>query len=372
MKRFLAILIAFAAVFSTFETRALAADAAPDISAAECVLIHCGDGEVLYSKDADRRALIASTTKIMTAIVVIENCDADEVVEIKPEYCGIEGSSMYLKAGEKYTVEQLLNGMMLNSGNDAAVALACYTAGSVDAFAAMMNEKAKLLGLTGSSFKNPNGLDEEGHYSTAGDLARLTVYCMADLRFKALVSTKSSTVNGKTYVNHNKLLWNCPGCIGVKTGYTLACGRSLVSCCERDGMRLVCVTLGDPDDWRDHQNLYDWAFENYGYRLIIGGSMALSVPVVSGTETAVPVRPSREIRLFLPSDARVTYTVELPRFVFAGVNAGDEAGRITAYVNGEQAASAQLVYGDSVAQQSAAKVSSWAMLSKLGERYFSA
>lgn len=272
---------------------------------------------------------------------------------------------MYLKAGQSYTVEQLLTGMMLISGNDAAVALACYTAGSVGKFAKLMNSKAQELGMTGSSFKNPNGLDEKGHYSTARDMAKLTQYCMQNQAFRSIVSQKSADIGGRTLINHNKLLWSLKGCIGVKTGYTMACGRSLVSCCERDDTRLVCVTLSDPNDWADHTALYEWAFRNYGYKKVISRNMTLSLPVVSGSETAVTVSPDRDIRLFLPADADISYRVDLPRFVFGGIEKGEDAGEIAVLSGDRELASAKLIYDRTVLTGRAAKVGAWNALTKL-------
>ena len=366
MKKIFTILILSSLLFLLAAPRSDAAAAAPTISAQSCILIHAGDGEVLYEHNADAKMLIASTTKIMTAIVVLEHCAPEDKVQIAPEWCGVEGSSMYLKSGETYTVEELLYGLMLVSGNDAAVALACHTAGSIDAFAKLMNDKATELSMTSSSFKNPNGLDEDGHYSTARDMAKLTDYCMQNAEFRAVVSCKSSSVAGKCYVNHNKLLWNLNGCLGVKTGYTLASGRSLVSCCERDGTRYICVTLGDPNDWDDHAELYDWAFRNWSDRAIIDVNFVVSLPVVSGMETAVRIKPECTIKRFLPASTDVSYRVELPRFVFAGVNEGESAGRITAIVNGMPVASARLLYAQTVGQKSRAAVSSWACFSSLG------
>ena len=203
--------------------------AGTDNAAQAAIVVHPETGTVLYEKNADARLGIASTTKIMTALVVLEHCALDESVEILPEYTAVEGSSMYLCAGETYTVEELLYGMMLVSGNDAAVALACHTAGSVQAFADMMNDKARALGMTGSAFRNPNGLDAEGHYSTARDMAALTCAAMANDTFCTIVSTRSATVGGQTLVNHNRLLRSYDGAIGVKTGFTKKSGRCLAS-----------------------------------------------------------------------------------------------------------------------------------------------
>lgn len=196
-------------------------------------------GRVLYEKNASDRSLIASTTKIMTALVVCEHCNLSDRVKIPPEAVGIEGSSMYLQEGEILTVQDLLYGLMLHSGNDAAVALAVYCGGTEPDFVTMMNEKAERLGLENTRFANPNGLDHDGNYSTALDLARLSVYALQNEAFLHTVSCKTVTVGSRTLRNHNKLLFTYDGAIGVKTGYTKAAGRILVSAAERDGRRLV-------------------------------------------------------------------------------------------------------------------------------------
>lgn len=320
----------------------------PDTSAAAAILMHADSGQVLYAHNADARMLIASTTKIMTAIVVLESCSLDEAVLVGAESVGVEGSSMYLEAGRTYTVEQLLYGMMLASGNDAATALAIHTAGSIEAFAQMMNDKAQELRLTGSSFKNPHGLDEDGHYSTAEDLACLTAYCMENPDFQKIVSTKSYTVGELTYVNHNKLLSMYTGTLGVKTGYTSSAGRSLVSCAERDGIRLICVTLGDPDDWDDHCNLYDWAFGNYSLNCAVSGQESFSLPLVSGQADSVTVRPERDLNVFCRKGLLPEITVELPRFAFAPVSRGEQAGSIVVTTPSGVAERCALVFAEDV------------------------
>ena len=230
------------------------------VSAASAIILD-EDGACLYEKNADERRLIASTTKLMTALVAIELSEPDEPIEITAESCGVEGSSMYLKAGQILSADELLAGLLLCSGNDAAEALAIGLCGSEESFVTLMNEKAAALGLKDTAFANPHGLDAEGHFSTARDLARLMLRCMRDERFCRLCVLPSITIGENCYVNHNKLLGRCEGCLGGKTGYTRAAGRCLVSCCERGGARLVCVTLCDPDDWNDHLRLYDAAFD---------------------------------------------------------------------------------------------------------------
>ena len=213
------------------------------LSAEHAILMDAGSGRVLYEKNADSRSLIASTTKIMTALVICEQCNVLDRVQIMPEAVGIEGSSMYLQAGEVLTVQELLYGLMLQSGNDAAVALAIYCGGTVEGFAQLMNDEARRIGLTGTHFENPNGLDHENHYSTARDLAKLTAYAMENEIFAKTVSTKSIQVGGRSLTNHNKLLWRYEGADGVKTGYTKAAGRILVSSATRDGRQLIAVTI---------------------------------------------------------------------------------------------------------------------------------
>ena len=223
-------------------------------SASAAVLMDADTGQVLYDHNGSRRMLIASTTKILTALVVLEHARLDEVVTIQPRHMA-EGSSMYLKPGETLTVETLLYGLLLCSGNDAAVALADHCGGSVARFVGWMNETAQRIGMTGSSFANPNGLDDEQHYSTARDMALLAAYAARNPTFVRLCSTRSVTVGGRTMTNHNKLLQSVEGCIGMKTGYTKAAGRTLVSCVRRDGRTLVAVTLQDGNDWVDHAEM---------------------------------------------------------------------------------------------------------------------
>lgn len=344
---------------------ASAIDIAPEVSAQAAIVMCVDTGDVLYEKNADAAMLIASTTKIMTALVVLNNCQPDEQVEILPEYTAVEGSSMYLAAGETYTVEELLYGLMLASGNDAAVALACHTAGSIENFALMMNETARELGLVNSSFKNPHGLDEDGHYSCARDLAVIMCAALEDELFREIISTESYTCKEQTYVNHNRLLWSCEGVFGGKTGYTIAAGRSLVSCCERDGMRLICVTLSDPDDWNDHARLYDWGYDNFEYTDPLGSFARISVPVVSGDRERVTVVQNGGFKVFRAKDAEVKLDVQVPSFVFAPVSAGESAGKIDVYINGTLASTAQMCYLESSGLDKSAALTGWEQFKRL-------
>ena len=231
-----------------------------EVSATAAVLMDADMGQVLYEKNGDRQMLIASTTKIMTALVVLEHAAPDDVITVTPDHMA-EGSSMYLRAGETVRVEELLYGLLLCSGNDAALALT-ECAGGLTPFVAMMNEKAAALGMAHTSFANPNGLDADGHYSTARDMAVLAAAAVENPTFRRICSSRSVTIGQRTMENHNRLLRQVEGCVDLKTGYTRAAGRTLVSCTERDGCRLVAVTLQDGNDWADHAALYD-----YGFRL---------------------------------------------------------------------------------------------------------
>ena len=232
-------------------------------SATSSILMDVDSGRVLYEHNADKQMLIASTTKILTALVAIREGDLDDVVKVSREAAMTEGSSMYLKEGEELTLETLLYGLLLCSGNDAAVAIADHVGGSQEGFVRMMNETAQELGMEHSSFANPNGLDHEDHYSTARDMARLACAAVNNETLVRIASTKTVTIGGRTMTNHNKLLSMEDGCIGLKTGYTRAAGRTLVSCAQRNGQRLVAVTLQDGNDWADHQSLYDYGFSAY-------------------------------------------------------------------------------------------------------------
>ena len=217
--------------------------------------MEAGSGRVLASRNETQERSIASTTKIMTCLIALEHSELTEKVTVKREHLR-EGSSMYLLEGETLTMEELLYGLMLPSGNDAAEALADGCGGTAS-FVRRMNSLAGELGMEDTSFENPSGLDGQAHYSTARDMARLAAYAAGNHTFVRLCSTRSVTIGGRTMTNHNRLLRAVPGCIGMKTGYTRAAGRTLVSAAERDGRRLVAVTLQDGNDWADHAALYD-------------------------------------------------------------------------------------------------------------------
>ena len=334
---------------------------APGVSARSFVLMDAGTRTVLAERNADTQMLVASTTKILTAALVIVHADdLDEVVTIMPEAVGIEGSSMYLRAGEEITVRDLLYGLMLASGNDAAVALAYHVAGGIPAFAALMNEKAAELGMTHSHFSNPHGLDAEDHLSTARDMGLLTAWAMELEDFVQIASTRQVQAGGRSLVNHNKLLWRYTGALGVKTGFTKASGRSLVSAAERDGTMLVCVTLSAPDDWNDHAALYDWGFARYKYHAPIrAGDVYVTVPVISGLQDQVDLVAEMNLSLLVSPDDVVTIDANVPRFVYAEVRAKQEAGRVIVSVNGEPALETRLLFAESVCLDESNRLGFW-------------
>jgi D-alanyl-D-alanine carboxypeptidase (penicillin-binding protein 5/6) len=311
--------------------------AGPPVSAAGAVLIDAETGTVLFAQNADTRRLIASTTKIATALVVLENCaNLDESFQVPIDAVGVEGSSMYLQAGQNVTVRDLLYGLLLKSGNDAAIALAIRCAGSVEAFSAMMNGKAADLGLENTRFCNPHGLNAEHHYSSARDLAQLTRAAFQNEIFAHIVSSKYAQINGITIKNHNRMLWSYSGADGVKTGYTVNAGRCLVSSATRDGMRLIAVTLNDRNDWADHAAMLDYGFANYTLQtLSLQDSEIANIPLIGGG--SITVKAARTARILLPKDkeGQVTTEIMLPRYLWGPVIPGSRVGLLTARLDGE-------------------------------------
>ncbi|SHH50884.1 D-alanyl-D-alanine carboxypeptidase (penicillin-binding protein 5/6) [Sporobacter termitidis DSM 10068] len=341
----------------------LQASAAPGPSANAAILMESASGAVLYEKNPDKRMLIASTTKILTALVVLDKGGADEKVKIGADFPAVEGSSIYLKPGDELTVKELLYGLLLESGNDAAVALARHVAGDTGRFAELMNARAQALGCKNSHFVNPHGLDAKEHYSSARDLALIAREAMNNETFREIVSTKRLNAAGRYFRNHNKLLWTCPGAIGVKTGFTESAGRSLVSCVEREGMRLICVTLSAPNDWNDHTSLYDWAYGAYRCVRIARSEASFgSVHVVSGVSDAAAVHPETDYAAVFPKKDNVDVVWELPRFVYAPVKAGSRAGVVRIMQNGQAVQEIPLIYDGAVKLDTSVPLSLWEKL----------
>ena len=328
------------------------------VSARKAIVLDGVTGRVLYEKNAEEESLIASTTKIMTALVVCEQCNVLDRVRIPKEAVGIEGSSMYLQEGEVLTIQELLYGLMLHSGNDAAVALAIYCGGTVEGFAELMNDKARQLGLEHTHFMNPHGLDCPDHYSTARDLAVLAAYAMENPIFARTVSTKTVTISNRSLRNHNKLLWQVEGADGVKTGYTKAAGRILVSSACRQGRRLICVTIDDPNDWSDHSTLLEDGFSRFRIRMIVKkgevlgteeveGGQADSVQLVAGEDFSFAMTDNEQAHIVLPGTG----------FIYAPVAKGQEAGVAYICIEDSVVGKVPLLYALSVEQKQTEKKS---------------
>lgn len=329
------------------------------ISAEKAIVLDAISGRVLYEKNADVKSLIASTTKIMTALLVCEQCNVLDRMRIPKEAVGIEGSSMYLKEGEVLTLQELLYGLMLSSGNDAAVALAIYCGGTVEGFSELMNDKARALGMNGTHFENPNGLDSKEHYSTARDLAVLASYAMENPVFSKTVSTKTITIGSRFLRNHNKLLWLLNGAEGVKTGFTRAAGRVLVSSASRDGRRLVAVTIHDPDDWKDHSVLLNDGFSEYSeQRVVTQGDSARRLHVIGGVEDNVSVRAATHFVYAVADGESPQLYYPGTGFVYAPVIEGMNAGYAYVILSGKAVGKIPVVYGETVEQQKPVQKSS--------------
>jgi D-alanyl-D-alanine carboxypeptidase len=294
---------------------------------------------------------MASTTKIMTALVAVESADISKIISVPKDAVGVEGSSIYLFEGERLTLEDLLYAMLLESANDAAAAIAIAVGGSIEEFAEMMNDKATSLGLGDTHFANPHGLDHEEHYTTARSLAIIAREALKNETLAKIFATKKKTIpqnnteGGRLLINHNKLLSNYDGAIGVKTGFTKKSGRCLVSAAQRDGVRLICVTLSAPDDWRDHTTLLNYGFSNYSSHLLASeNELRYTIPVIGGDKEYITVTNRDALRATLPNNTpNVKVTIELPRFVYAPVREGDEIGKAIFTSNGKAIAELPLL-----------------------------
>ena len=325
--------------------------AIPSVSAKSAVLIDLEECTVLFEKNAHARLPMASTTKIMTALVISETMPMDTIISVPAEAVGIEGSSVYLQKGELLSVDELLMALLLESANDAAAALAVCAFGSVEAFAKRCNEKALELGLKDSNFTNPHGLFDEAHYTSAYDLAVISAHALKVSRIREIVATKSATIPiGRTesnpfgegvrhLKNHNKLLSTYEGAIGMKTGYTKKSGRCLVSAAERDGLTLIAVTLNAPDDWRDHTAMLNYGFENFEYRTFFeSGAYKYDFPLSNAERSTVTLSNVSPLRALVKKENLTTHIdVEAHfRFAIAPVKKNAILGELILTVNGKK------------------------------------
>ncbi len=347
MKKIIAFCLIFAIIVGLF-TVFPNADAPLGVSAKSAVLIDADSGSILYEKNARQPMGMASTTKIMTALTVLYMCPADSVVTVPMEAVGTEGSSVYLCEGEQLTVEQLLYALLLSSANDAAVALAVHSAGSVEKFAEAMNKYAEELGVEDTNFTNPHGLYDDSHYTTALSLALIAREAMKSELLRKIFSTYKATIpfNGtpdrRLLVNHNKLLRTYDGAIGVKTGFTKKTGRTLVSAAEREGLTLIAVTLNAPDDWRDHSSMLDYGFENYERRVFYeAGEYEYYMPAVGAENEYATLTNSEPLALTIKKGEHTVSECVLSsyRFVYAPLVEGTQLGRLELCIDGQTASS---------------------------------
>ncbi len=338
LNRLLSLCVAFTVLIPCFGIKGNSGDIS--ISADSAIVMIADTCQVVFEKNADEKRGIASTTKIMSSIVALESGKLYLTTTVKPTDIAVEGTSLGLKAGDEVSLLTLVKGMLLSSGNDAANVTATLVAGSKDAFAKLMNDKAKAIGMKSTNFVNPSGLTEDGHYSTAYDMALLGSYAIKNPVFSSLCSMKSCRISygergSTTLYNHNKFLNMFDGAFGIKTGFTKASGRCLVTAAKRDGVTLVCVTLDAPDDWRDHEKLMESAFGNiktYKHKIT-----SPQIAVTGSNITGVSTNVSREIIVpYVGVAPQITTNFYTPHFLYAGVKKGDVVGAVTIFCNDKE------------------------------------
>ncbi len=327
-------------------------------SAKAAILIDADSGRILYKNNAEKKLPMASTTKIMSALLAVENGNLDEQFTVDENAIKVEGSSMGLQAGDIVTMRDLCYGMMLPSGNDAANATAVRISGSVEKFVSLMNKKAEELGLTSTNFVTPSGLDDytDDHYSTAYDMAKLTSYALKNKTFEEICSTKSVKLNfgnppyERWLTNSNKLIGACEGIIGVKTGFTDKAKRCLVSACRRKGTTLICVTLNDPNDWRDHSDLYDYGFSQYKSINLKSSVSSFKVPVFGSENDTVSASCISEVKVNVHKDDenKIIQKVILNRINYAPVLIGENLGSVQYYIDGRLIAKTDIISNENI------------------------
>ena len=310
------------------------ADASFSVSAKSAILIDADTLEVLYHKDAYTKRPMASTTKIMTALICLESERKGERFEVDKEAIKTEGSSMGLLEGDKVTLSQLAIGMLMLSGNDAANAAAVKISGSLTEFARLMNSKANEIGMKSTNFVTPSGLHDDKHYSTAYDMALLGAYALKNAEFVEISSKSKYTLSygepkvTRTFSNHNRLVREIEGCIGIKTGFTKKAGRCLVSAVKKNGRTLVCVTLSAPNDWSDHKKLYEYGFSLYKETTNFDVKLP-DLPIVNSENGSIPLKAAEKSpTLYLKSGEKVTTKTFLYPFEYAPVYKGQIIGEL--------------------------------------------
>jgi len=324
------------------------------LSAKGAILMDAASGRVLFSQNADAKYPMASTTKVMTCLLAVENCTPDEIVTAGKNAHGVPGTSIYLSEGEQLTMDEMLHGLMLRSGNDAAVAIAEHISGSVSAFSELMNARAESLGAD-ATFINPHGLDASGHAASARALALIAREGLKNAWYREIVSTKRMTIPWSTseynrlLVNKNKLLSSYEGAIGIKTGFTSKAGRCLVFAAEREGLTLIGVVLNDYSWFDDARRILDWGFENYACLLAAaGGNILTSVSIDGGTQKSVNLAAAENLSCAARPGEEYSIVLHAPPSVPAPVAAGQIVGTAELVINGEVLATTDLICTDSV------------------------
>ena len=322
------------------------------VSAKSAILIEKESGDIIFEKNASSPLPLASTTKIMTALVAIEAGGLDEIFKIPKEATGIEGSSIYLKEGEELSRRQLLYALLLESANDASVALAYATYGGIEPFVEKMNDKANALGLLNTHFTNPHGLPNKEHYSSCQDLSILTRYALDNPVFSEICATKTykipSIEGERLLVNHNKLLRTYSGANGVKTGFTKLSGRCLVSSAMRDGVWLIAVTLNAPDDWHDHSALFDYGFSLYeNVSLASPGGYLIEIPI-EGEKSVLASNLNGFSTTIKKSSGDFSAKLVYKNDPKAPISKGDAVGKIVFYNHGKEIGSVELFSLESI------------------------
>lgn len=343
MKRFLSVFLSSIFLLSLFAFGAEGLGSY-DLSA-ECAVVLCVQtGEILFGKNAHKRHSMASTTKIMTSLIALEENTPNRVIKADFDSINVEGTSMGLKVGDRVTLENLTYGMLLLSGNDSANLTAKAIGGSNEDFALIMNERAKQIGMKETNFVTPSGLDHEKHYTTAYDMALLGCEAVKNPKFLSICSKKKAVINygnppcERTLYNHNKLLSYYDGALGIKTGFTKKSGRCLVSCAEKDGVMLVAVTLNAPSDWNDHKLMLDYGFSQIN---AVSRSEETFISVTGGRKSKVKVRSSNTV---LCTD-KYTKQIYTEKFLYAPVKKGDIVGEVR-YFSGDKELTRSPVFAD--------------------------
>lgn len=335
------------------------AEVPADISAAGYVLMEASTGKVLTGREVHTKRPMASTTKIMTALLTLEEPDLDTFFQVDKDAIMMEGSSMGLLPGDTVSFRALSYGMLLASGNDAANLAAVKIGGTTADFAVLMNERAKAIGMKNTHFVNASGLHHEQHYSTPYDMALLAREALQNEEFAEIcqqVKAKLSYGNPpyvRWMTNHNQLLTSYRGCIGMKTGFTKKAGRCLVSAAERDGVTLLCVTLNAPNDWQDHTKLLDYGFQTVKTTTILPDLSDVSVPVAGGTSDEIPVKAAETLTVCLGEEEQeqIVRQLLLPRFCYAPIQEGDVVGKVQLLFQEQVIAETDLLAGASVPQK---------------------